>query len=115
MHGAGEHAVLDLGEARQVGLEVGTAALDAVAVAFPELLVRRLLGVVALGVLQAFGREALEEVVDVLVVGSLALGFEAAGEENLVDPVLFMMNDAVFEQRAVDMEAIVPLLILPGV
>src|SRR5579885_1064809 len=108
MHGAGEHAVLDFGEARQVGLEVRAAALDAVAVALPELLVRRLLGVVALGVLQAFGREALEEIVDVLVVGSLALSLEATGEENLVDPVLLMVNDAVFEQRAVDVEAIVP-------
>ena len=81
MHCAGQHAVLDAGEARQVGFEVGAAALDAIAVALPQLLHCRLLGVVAFGVLQAFRREALEEVVDVLVIGSLTLRLEAAGEQ----------------------------------
>jgi len=35
MHGTCEHAIFYMGEARQVGLQVGTAALDAVAMAFP--------------------------------------------------------------------------------
>ncbi len=115
MHGAGEDAVLDFGEASQVGFQMGAAALDAVAVAFPQLLHGGLLGVVALGVLQAFGREAFEEVVDVFVVGPLTLRLEAAGEKDLVDPVLFMMDDTVLEQGAVDVEAVIPLFIPPGV
>ena len=114
VHGAGQDAVLDFGEACQVGLQVGAAALDAVAVAFPELLHGGLLGVVALRVLQAFGREAFEEVVDVFVVGSLTLRLEAAGEKDLVDPVLFMMDDAILEQGAIDVKAVIPLFIPPA-
>src|SRR2546421_7311672 len=92
VHGAGEDAVLNFGEAGQVGFQMGAAALDAIAVAFPQLLHGGLLGGVTLGVLQAFGREAFEEVVDVFVVGSLTLRLEAAGEKDLVDPGLFMMG-----------------------
>src|SRR5947209_8630284 len=115
VHGAGEDAVLDFGEAGQVGFQVGAAPLDTVAVAFPQLLHGGLLGVVALGILQAFGREAFEEVIDVFVISSLTLGLEAAGEKYLVDPVLFMMDDTVLEQGAVDVKAVIPLFILPGV
>src|SRR5215469_7309254 len=78
VHGAGQHTILNLCEAREIGLQVRAAPLDAIAVAFPELLHRRFLGVVPLGVLQAFGRETLEEIVNVLVVRSLALRLEAA-------------------------------------
>src|ERR1700730_7640362 len=115
VHGQCQHPVLDFGEARQVGFQVRAAALDAVTVALPELLYGSFFGVIAFGVLQAFGREAFEEVIDVLVVGSFALRLEATGEENLVDPVLFMMNDAVFQQGAVNVEAVIPLFLVPGV
>src|SRR5260370_26441022 len=115
MHGAGQHAVFEFGEARQVCFQVRAAALDAVAVALPELLHGGFFGVVALCVLQAFGRQAFEEVVDVLVISSLALGLEAAGEENLVDPVLFAVDDTVLQQGAVNVEAVIPLFIVPGV
>ena len=38
VHCAGQDAVLYFGEAGQVGFEMGAAALDAIAVAFPELI-----------------------------------------------------------------------------
>src|SRR5258708_4978255 len=40
MHRAGQYAVLNFCKARQVGLEMRTAALNAIAVALPELLIR---------------------------------------------------------------------------
>src|SRR6266487_1528789 len=88
-----------------------TATLDAIAVAFPELLYSSLFGVVAFGILQAFRREALEEIVYILVVRSLTLCLEAAREENLVDPVFLVMHNAVFEKRRVNVETVIPLLV----
>ena len=41
MHCAGQDAILNLRKARQISLQVRTAALDAVTVSFPELLIRR--------------------------------------------------------------------------
>jgi hypothetical protein len=64
VHPAGQDPVVDLPKASQVGLEVGAAALDQVAVQGEQLLVGGLLDVPALGVLQPLGREGLEEVVD---------------------------------------------------
>ena len=87
-----------------------TASLDAIAVAFPELLYSSLFGVVALGILQAFRCEALEEIVHVLVVCSLTLSLEAAGEENLVNPVFFVVNNTLFEKRRVNVETVIPLI-----
>src|SRR5258708_15771089 len=113
VHGASQHAILNLCEAREIGLQVRAAPMVAIAVAFPELLYCRFLGVVPLGILQAFGRQALEEVVNIFVVRSLALRLEAAGEENLVDPVLLVMEDAVFDQGMVYVKAVIPLFAIP--
>src|SRR2546423_12930382 len=99
VHRACQDTVLYLCEARQIGFQMWAAPLDAIAIALPQLVYRRLFGVVTLGILQALRREALEKIIDVLVVRSLALRLKAAGEGNLVDPVLFMVNNAVFEQR----------------
>src|SRR5215470_7223858 len=90
-----------------------TASLDTIAVTFPELLDGSLFSIVALCILQAFWCETFEEIIDILVICSLALGLEAAGEEYLVDPVLFVMDDAIFEQRGVDMEAVIPFTTVP--
>src|SRR6266480_6624156 len=87
-----------------------TATLDTIAITFPKLLYSSLFSIVALGILQAFRREALEEIVDILVIRSLALCLEAAGEENLVDPVLLVMNNAIFEKRRVNVKAIIPII-----
>src|SRR5258708_11062340 len=87
VHGASQHAILNLCKAREIGLQVRAAPLDAIAVAFPELLYCRFLGVVPLGILQTFGREALEKIVNIFVVRSLALGFEAEGAANTVAPL----------------------------
>src|SRR3989442_9696221 len=108
MHRAGQDAVLDMREARQIGFQMRTAPLDAITVAFPELLYSGLFSIVALGILQALRREALEEIVHVLVVRSLALGLEATGKENLVDPILLVVNNAIFEKRRVDVETVIP-------
>ena len=86
-----------------------TAALDTIAVAFPKLLYGGLFSIVALGILQAFWGEAFEEIVNVLVICTFALCLEAAGEEDLVDPVFLVMNDAIFKKRRVNMKAIIPL------
>src|SRR6266511_3524909 len=115
VHPAGEHAVLDVAELRQVRLQVRAAALDQVAVHLDQLLHRRLLRVPALGVLEPLRRQRLEPVVDVLVVGPLAGGLEAAGQEQLVHPVLFVVDDAGLHQRPVDPEAVAERLALPGV
>src|SRR5260221_3102511 len=92
VHGASQHAILNLCEAREIGLQVRAAPLDAIAVAFPELLYCRFLGVVPLGILQAFGRQALEEVVNIFVVRPLALRLEAAEEENLFVPFFSVLK-----------------------
>src|SRR5207253_5222925 len=84
---AGEHALLDDGKARQVGLHVRAAPLDLVAGCFPRALDRSALRIEALGVLQPLFGEALEPRVDVVVVGALASGPEAHRQEQLVDPV----------------------------
>src|SRR5260221_11273465 len=68
VHGASQHAIFNLCKAREIGLQVRAAPLDAIAVAFPKLLYSRFFGLVPLGILQAFGREALEEVVNIFVV-----------------------------------------------
>src|SRR5438270_12216139 len=115
MHRACQNPVLYSGKARQIGFQMWAAPLDAIAIALPQLVYRRLFGVVTLGILQALRREALEKIIDVLVVRSLALRLKAAGEENLVDPVLFMVNNAVFEQRTVTVEAIIPLFAIPRI
>src|SRR5258706_16343439 len=91
------------------------APLDAIAIALPQLVYRRLFGVVTLCILQALRRETLEKIIDVLVVRSLALRLEATGEENLVDPVLFVVNNAVFEQSAINVEAIIPFFAIPRI
>src|SRR6266705_1628552 len=92
-----------------------TATLDTIAVGFPELFIRRFFSIIALGILQTLGRETFEEVVNVLVICSLACSLKTAGEEDLIDPVLFVVDNAVFQQGAVNMEAIVPFFVLPGV
>src|SRR5438876_3965088 len=96
-------------KAGEIGFQVRTASLDAVAAAFPELLYSCLFGIVALGILQAFRREALEEIVYILVVCTFTLGLEAAGEENLVNPVFFVVNNTVFEKSRVNVETVIPL------
>src|SRR5947209_6750070 len=90
-----------------------TATLDVIAIAFPELLYSSLFGVVAFGILQAFRCEALEEIVYILVIRSLALCLEATGEENLVNPVLLVMNNAIFEKCRVNVKAIIPFVAIP--
>jgi hypothetical protein len=109
MHRAGQDAVLDMRKTCQICLQMRAASLNAIVIAFPELFYGGLFGIIALGILQAFWREALEEIVHVLVVRSLALGLEAAGKENLVDPVLLVVNDAVFEKRRVNVKTVIPL------
>src|SRR5436309_2240947 len=89
---------------------MGTATLDTIAVTFPKLLYSSFFSIVALGILQAFWREAFEEIVNVLVICTFALCLEAAGEEDLVDPVFLVMNDAILEKRRVNMKAIIPLI-----
>src|SRR5579862_3527893 len=113
VHRARQYAVFDPGEARQVSFEVRAAPLDAIAFRLPELIYLRLLRIVALGVLDALWREALEEVVDIIVVCAPALRLEAARQEDIIHPVFEMVNDAVFDQRAVEVEAIIPLLVCP--
>src|SRR5437660_9787156 len=113
MHRACQNPVLYSGKARQIGFQMRAAPLDAIAIALPQLVYRRLLGIVTLGILQPLRREALEKIIDVLVVCPLALGLEAAGEENLVDPVLFVVNNAVFDQSAVNVEPIIPFFAIP--
>ena len=115
VHGAGEDAVLYFAEAREIGLEVGAAALDAVAVAFTKLVLRCLLRVVAFDILDAFWREALEKDVNVFVVWSLALRFKATGEEEVVDPVLDVANDAGLDEGGVYLEAVLPLFVMPWI
>jgi hypothetical protein len=110
MHRACQDTVLDMSKASEICFQVRATALDAVTVAFPELLNCRLFSIVALGILQAFWREAFEEIVNVLVICTFALCLEAAGEEDLVDPVFLVMNDAIFEKSRVNVEAIIPLL-----
>src|SRR6266550_1035984 len=91
------------------------ATLNTIAVSFPELLIRRFLRIIALGVLQTLWCETFEEVVNILVICSLARSLKAAGEEDLIDPVLFVVDDAVFQQGTVNIEAIIPFFVLPGV
>src|SRR5690606_6087089 len=104
MERTGEHTVLNLTEAGEVGLQVRAAALDHVPLALDQRLIRTLLDVVPLGVLDPLRREALEEAVEELVVLPLALGLEPAREEDVVHPVLFVVDDAVLHQRRVDDE-----------
>ncbi len=115
VHGAGEDAVLYLGETRKISLEVGAAALNTIAVAFPELMLRRLFRVVAFDVLDAFGREALEKDVDVFVVWSLALRFKATGEEKVVDPVFDVADDAGLDEGGINLETVLPLFVVPWI
>src|SRR6266508_4105050 len=111
---AGEDTSLDLTEAGQIRFQVRAAALDAVAVALPHLPLRLLFGVEAFGILDALGGEALEEAVDVLVVPSVTFGLEAAGEEDLVDPVLVVTLDAGLDEGRVQVEAVLARLAVPG-
>src|SRR5207245_7631150 len=73
MQRAREDAVLDDAETRQVGLQVRAAPLHSVARALEELPLRQLLGIAALRVLDPLGGKALEEAVQVLVVGAVPL------------------------------------------
>src|SRR5947207_15333602 len=81
MHSTGEDALLYLAETCKVGLEMWTAALDAVAIALPELLLRRLFSIVAFDILDALGRESLDENVAVSAISSHSTCFEATGGE----------------------------------
>src|SRR5690606_37139918 len=87
-----------------ISLQVRAAALNRVALAFERLLLVMLFDVVTLGILHAFQRQQLEERVEELVVGALPLGLESAGKEDVVNPVFFVVDDAVLNQRAVDVE-----------
>jgi len=97
VHGTRQNAILYLAEAGEVGLQVRAAPLDTVTIDFPELVLWGLFGVVSLNVLKPLGRRALEENVHVLVVWSFALRLEAAGEEEIVHPILYMANNAGFD------------------
>ena len=102
-----------MSKAGQIGLKMWAAALDTITVTFPKLLYSSFFRIVALGILQAFWGEALEEIVDIFVICPLALCFESAREENLVNPVLLVMNNAIFEKGAVNVKAIIPIMAIP--
>src|SRR5215203_1076112 len=104
---AGQYTVLLFPKARQVGLEVWATALDHEVATFPQLPYRRRLGVVVLRVAQALRGEDLEEVVDILVVGTAALRLEATGEEETVNPVLLVVEDLVLDQGRIYAEEVI--------
>src|SRR5262249_28030374 len=54
--------------------------------------------------------EALEEIIDIFVVGPLAFSLEATGEEEGVDPVHLMGDDQPLDQLWGDFEAELPVL-----
>src|SRR6266436_8476387 len=109
MHSACQHAVFYVGKTCQVRFQVRATSLDAVPMAFPQLLCWRLFCIIAFSVLETFQGEAFEEIVNVFVVGSFALRMETAGEEERIHPVLQVMDDAVFHQGGVYAEAIAAL------
>src|ERR1043166_2983150 len=78
VHQAGEHAVLDAAEARQIGALVRAIALHAIAAELAHVVVARMRGEIGLGVFEPLRRQALEERIEIFVVGPLALGAEAA-------------------------------------
>src|SRR5260221_1642179 len=55
VHGASQHAILNLCKTRGIGLQVRAAPLATIAAALPEARYCRFLGVVPLGILQSFG------------------------------------------------------------
>ena len=89
-------------------------ALEHPAVHLDDVPRRGELGVVPLRVGHALRREGAEEVVDELVVRPVALGLEAARQEQRVDPVGVAAADAPLEQGAGDPEAVGALLALPA-
>src|SRR5258706_4894152 len=115
MHGTCQDTVLDLAKACEIGLEMWTAALDAVAIAFPELVFRIFFGVVSFNILNTFRRETFEENVDIFVVGTLALSLKATGEKEVIDPALHVTNNAGFDQSGVHLEAILPSFASPWI
>src|SRR5690606_12691794 len=113
VHLAGQRVTLDLGEARQVRLEVRAAALD-VPVTEADLLVLHdplVLVVPPLGVLQPLLRQALEERVDELVVLPDPGRGEAAGQEQRVAPVDLAGVEQVLHQGPPGPEAVAHLLV----
>ena len=108
---AGQHTVLDHGEARQVCLHVRAPALDPVAGRLPGALRRPALCVEALGVLQPLLGQALEPRIDVVVVGTLARRAEAHRQEELVDPVGQPAADARLDEVARDREPVARRLV----
>src|SRR5215210_6657688 len=82
-------------------------ALNHEVTALPELSYGRQLSVVVLGVTQALRGEALKKVVDVLVIRPAAFRLKAAGEEQLVGPVLLMVEDQFLYQRWVNAKEVI--------
>ena len=78
VHGACQNAIFYVSKAREVSFQVGTTALDAITMALPQLLCWRLFSIVAFGILETFQGETFEEIINVLIVGTLALCLEAA-------------------------------------
>jgi hypothetical protein len=103
---AGQDAVLDLAEPREVGREVRAPALHEPVAEAPHLGDLALLGQPVLDVARLLRRERLEPRVDVLVVRALAGRAEAAGQEERVDPVVEALPHAGTDQRVVDDEGV---------
>ena len=103
---AGEHAVLDVPEPREVGTHVRAATLHQAVAEPPQPLV--LLGQCQpfLDVADPVGRQALEEHVDVVVVRAGPLRAEAAGQEQPVDPVLTPVAQVGADERVGDLVAV---------
>src|SRR5260221_11052678 len=53
VHGASQHAILNLCKAREIGLQLRAAPLETIAAAFPALLYCRFLALVPLAILRA--------------------------------------------------------------
>src|SRR6266567_7424566 len=55
VHSTCQDTILNLAKTREVGLEMGAAPLDAVAIAFPELVFRVFFRVIPFNILNTFG------------------------------------------------------------
>ena len=107
VHLAVQHVAVPQGaEPLQVRAQVRAAPLHLVRTAPERLVAGRSRRVVALAVRHPLDGEALEERVDVLVVRAVPVGPEAGGQEDLVHPVLGVLEDAPLHERPVQRERV---------
>src|SRR5262249_16947856 len=96
----------DLTEPAEISAQMGAPALNDPVIEVDVLLVVALLGVPAFGIHQPVRCQALEEGVQVFVIGTDPACTEPHAQEQAVDPVGLVVGDQPLNERAIDRELV---------